>query len=98
MLHIYKAILDHSWVILLYQILILVLVEEFSSSDDEKLRDIEIGEHAFDKDREFYILNLEKSIVKGNVYRVSMQFVAKITHNLRGFYRSNYENDSGETE
>ena len=84
--------------VLLHQILISVLIQEFSLTADEKLRDIEIDDHAFDKDLEFYILNLDKPIVKGNVYRVSMQFVAKITDDLRGIYRTNYENENGETE
>ena len=73
-------------------------MEEFSSIDGEKPRDMEIDDHVFDEEREFYILNLDKSIVKENVYRVSMQFVAKITDNLRGMYRSNYEDENGETE
>ena len=76
---------------------IAVVVEELDSNG-KKIADISVQGHEYDKDREFYITNLNKAIKKGNKYRISMEFVSSLNDNLKGFYRSNFKNEDGETE
>ena len=67
-------------------------------SNDVRLGNMEVAGHTFDKDREFYITNLKKGIVKGNRYRISMDYTASLSDNLKGFYRSQYKDKvTGET-
>ena len=73
-------------------------VNEFSSPGNEKQGTIDIVGHEFDEDREFYILKLGKKIEKGNVYRVSIDFVSELNDELRGFYRSTYRDKDGNEE
>ena len=73
-------------------------MEEFSSPENIKLGKIEVVGHGFDIDREFYIIKLSKPIVKGNIYRVSIDFVSGLNDELRGFYRSTYKNEEGDEE
>ena len=72
-------------------------VVEFSAEND-KLGKITILGHEFDEDREFYIINLDKKIQKGNVYKVSIDFTSELNDELRGFYRSTYKNKDGTEE
>ena len=73
-------------------------VEELPSLDSNEVKIIGITDYEFDKDREFYITKLNKPIVKGNYYRISMDFVSRLNDNLKGFYRSHYKNNEGKKE
>jgi hypothetical protein len=77
-----------------------VIVEELSPVDSNlvKLGDIAVTEHQFDIEREFYVVHLSKPIVKGNLYRISMDFTSSLNDDLHGFYRSSYQNKDKETE
>ena len=77
-----------------------MIVEELSSVDSNliKVGDINVTGHQFDSEREFYVLNLSKPIVNENVYRISMDFTSSLNDDLRGFYRSSYQNEDGEIE
>ena len=33
----------------------------------------------------------EKAIIKGNIYWISMDYIASLSNNLKGFYRSQYK-------
>ena len=83
-----------------HNILILVKVEELSSSDSKgiKVADIGVVEYEFDDDREFYITKIDQTIEKGKVYRISMDFVSALNDNLKGFYRSSFKTKEGETK
>jgi len=74
-----------------------VLVEELDNNGN-KLGEISVQGHEYDKDREFYITKLNKVITKGNKYRMSMDFISHLNDNLKGFYRSNFKNEEGQTE
>ena len=65
-------------------------MEELDANGN-RLGDIKVTGHRFDKDREFYITELDKAIVKGNRYSISMDYTAKLSDNLKGFYRSQYK-------
>ena len=60
-------------------------------ANDVSLGNIEVEVHTFDKDIDFYITQLKKGIVKGNRYRISMDYTASLSDNLKGFYRSQYK-------
>ena len=61
-------------------------------------RIIGVTGHEFDTKRDFYIIKLEKPIVAGNIYLLYIDFVSKLNDDLKGFYRSTYENEKGEKE
>ena len=42
-------------------------------------------------DREFFIANLERSVIPGKNYSIKINFEAKLNDNLKGFYRSKFE-------
>ena len=77
-----------------------MIVEELSSVDSNliKIGNINVTEHQFDKEREFYVINLSKPIVNGNLYRISLDFTSSLNDDLRGFYRSSYKNKDKLTE
>ena len=73
-------------------------MEELDANEN-KIRDIEVTGHKFDKYREFYITNLDRAIIKDNLYRITMDFIAQLSDNLKGFYRSQYQDKAtGETK
>ena len=53
--------------------------------------DIPILKHAYDKDREFYIAHLSKALTPGHTYKITINYVAHLNDNLKGFYRSVYK-------
>lgn len=59
-------------------------------------KQLSVREHKYDKDREFYIAQLDKKLVKGMKYVVRINFVSKLSASLKGFYRSVYKNEKGE--
>ena len=75
-------------------------MEELSSKDSDgvKIADIGVVQYEFDEDREFYITKIDQAIVKGKIYRISMNFVSILNDNLKGFYRSSFKTKEGETE
>ena len=75
-----------------------VRVAEVTSDGSKVIAEVGISGHDVDKDREFYITRLDRSIVAGRFYKISMRFVAKLNDNLKGFYRSVYTNDQGQKE
>jgi aminopeptidase N len=42
-------------------------------------------------EREIITINLKTSLVDGKTYKISMKFVSILNDELRGFYRSTYE-------
>ena len=76
------------------------MVNEFEPLENGfgKQRTIGIAGYEFDTKRDFYIIKLERPIVLGNIYLVYIDFVSKLSDGLKGFYRSTYENENGETE
>ena len=44
------------------------------------------------------MIKLSKQIEKGNIYRVSIDFVSELNDELRGFYRSTYKDKDGNEE
>jgi len=64
-----------------------IVMEEGGSS-------IGIKSHKYDNDREFYILMLEKDLKPGLKYTVKIHFVAHLKDNLKGFYRSQYKDQT----
>ncbi len=52
---------------------------------------IGINKHAYDLDREFYIAHLDRALVPGKKYKITIDYVAILNDNLRGFYRSVYK-------
>ena len=57
-----------------------------------KIKDIGVQSQGYDKDREFHITYIQGSIEKEKYYEISMNFVAHLNDNLKGFYRSVYKN------
>ena len=41
--------------------------------------------------REIVTITLEKELVVGKTYKISMKFISYLNDELRGFYRSKYE-------
>ena len=78
---------------------ILVTVEQFSrlGTGYEKYT-LNVTGYEFDKSREFYVIKLLQPIVKGDKYRVTIDFVSKLNNGLSGFYRSSYINENGKKE
>ena len=56
-----------------------------------------ISEHKYDEDREFYIVQLDEDMEQGKNYVIKIKFTAILRDGLKGFYRSSYKNDQGET-
>ena len=62
-------------------------------------KDVNISDVNYDLDREFFIINLGTSLVTGKTYVVRIHYMAKLKDNLRGFYRSAYNDQmSGKEE
>merc|ERR1712218_552124 len=60
-------------------------------TDMETRKTIPIEKHAYDADREFYIAHLSQTLVPGKKYQISIDFLAILNDNLKGFYRSVYK-------
>ena len=54
-------------------------------------KNVPILKHDYDKDREFYIAHLSKALTPGHAYKISINYVARLSDNLKGFYRSVYK-------
>lgn len=59
--------------------------------DMETNKLIRIEKHAYDLDRKFYIAHLSQSLTPGRKYKITINFVASLNDNLKGFYRSVYK-------
>ena len=67
----------------------IVIYENLVFLHDEKSGEkIQIKGHAYDKEREFYIIKV--NVQAGHSYKVSVGFSAKLNNDLAGFYRSTY--------
>ena len=53
--------------------------------------DVHISNIDYDLDREFFIINLSTGLVAGKTYVVRIHYTAQLKDNLKGFYRSVYE-------
>ena len=69
-----------------------VVVEEEGGA-----KTLPISGHQYDKDREFYIVKLDEDLEQGKNYVIKIKFTAILRDGLKGFYRSSYKNDKGET-
>jgi len=58
---------------------------------DQQGNNVKISRWSYDHAREFFILHLSQDLVKGNRYKVKIKFTAFLNDNLKGFYRSVYE-------
>ncbi len=56
--------------------------------------DIEIKRHFWFEENEFYVVEAEQNLTKGD-YVVSMEFVGKLDNDLKGLYRSTYKDQNG---
>ncbi|XP_047740791.1 aminopeptidase N [Hyalella azteca] len=65
-------------------------------SDDPSASPLKITEHKYDADREFYIAMLDQELVKDRKYVLSMNFEGYLNDQLKGFYRSQYTDKSGQ--
>ncbi|XP_018019808.1 puromycin-sensitive aminopeptidase-like protein, partial [Hyalella azteca] len=65
-------------------------------ADDMSAQSLKITEHKYDADREFYIAMLDQELVKDRKYVLSMNFEGYLNDQLKGFYRSQYTNKSGQ--
>jgi hypothetical protein len=67
-----------------------------SLEDDEKgdatitNGSVAIRAHEYDMDRNFYIVILQEILVPGSKYRIYIQYLALLSDELVGFYRSSY--------
>ncbi|XP_023324912.1 aminopeptidase N [Eurytemora carolleeae] len=52
---------------------------------------LNVRSYDYDKDREFFVLNLGSMLEKGKRYTVKISFTAFLKDNLKGFYRSQYK-------
>jgi len=55
----------------------------------------EIVKHSYDKDREFYVAELGGQLAKGSSYTLAMRFRGYLNDQLKGFYRSSYDDEQG---
>ena len=67
----------------------MTVVEEDSS------RELNVLEHVYDADREFYVAKLDGTLESGKKYVMRINFVAQLRKGLKGFYRSTYKNGEG---
>jgi len=66
---------------------------------DEQSNNVGISSYSYDKDREFFILHLSTNLKKGSRYTVKITFTAFLKDNLKGFYRSEYnDKESGKKD
>eukprot|EP00095_Tigriopus_kingsejongensis_P003865 maker-scaffold1168_size57759-snap-gene-0.7 protein:Tk03865 transcript:maker-scaffold1168_size57759-snap-gene-0.7-mRNA-1 annotation:"aminopeptidase n" len=72
------------------------ITQDLVSLKDHQGQDIQITGHKYDKEREFYIIELGHDLVPGTNYTMSVHFVAELADGLNGFYRSTYQNNDGE--
>eukprot|EP00095_Tigriopus_kingsejongensis_P012300 maker-scaffold692_size110616-snap-gene-0.19 protein:Tk12300 transcript:maker-scaffold692_size110616-snap-gene-0.19-mRNA-1 annotation:"aminopeptidase n" len=72
------------------------ITQDLVSLKDHQGQDIQITGHKYDKEREFYIIELGHDLVPGTNYTMSVHFVADLADGLNGFYRSTYQNEDGE--
>ena len=68
-----------------------VVIEEVGGGESFR-----VSQHKYDKDREFYIAQLDRSMKPGKQYVIKMHFTAILRDGLKGFYRSTYKNENGE--
>ncbi|XP_068239378.1 aminopeptidase N-like [Palaemon carinicauda] len=54
-----------------------------------------VQRHEFDAKREFYIAHLSQPLEKGSRHLMSMEFEGYLNDNMKGFYRSTYEDADG---
>ncbi|XP_069189951.1 aminopeptidase N [Procambarus clarkii] len=66
-------------------------------SDDVNGTGIEVQQNLYDNDRQFYTGVLGEELEVGRNYILSMQFLGYLNDELRGFYRSTYKDQDGNT-
>jgi len=67
--------------------------------EDNQGNNVGISRYSYDHGREFFILHLTKNLEKGTRYTVKITFTAFLRDNLKGFYRSEYDDkESGKKE
>ncbi|XP_065349190.1 aminopeptidase Ey-like [Cloeon dipterum] len=60
-------------------------------TDQVRVGDKEIIGHEFDTRNEFYIINLKEELKSGSKYLIEIPFKGYLTTNLKGYYRSSYQ-------
>lgn len=66
-----------------------------SSVGDEGVPVPKISRTSQDKDKQFFILHMENELQDGIDYKISAKFLARLSDNLSGFYRSSYKDKDG---
>ncbi|KAK7075138.1 hypothetical protein SK128_009536 [Halocaridina rubra] len=56
---------------------------------------LNILQHQYDHEKQFYIAHLERPLEKGQQYLISMHYTGYLNTILNGFYRSTYRNEKG---
>lgn len=64
---------------------------------DEDGNSLDVEGVQYDKDREFFIINLSEQLIVGKMYTVEISYIAYLKDNLKGFYRSQYFDRSTNT-
>ena len=54
---------------------------------------ITVEDLILEPDRQIVTIQLASQLIPGQQYKISMNFVAVLNNELRGFYRSTYEED-----
>merc|ERR1719376_570948 len=70
------------------------MVHEGIGHDDQKM--IGFDQWVHDEDREFFVLPLQETLLKGKNYTIMMNYVGHLNDLMIGFYRSKYKIDGKE--
>ncbi|XP_071443368.1 uncharacterized protein [Hetaerina americana] len=73
-------------------------IEDEKVIEDGSEAEVEIEKVSHEKDRDFHVLYLKKTLSVGRTYTITMKFAGKLNDDLNGFYRSSYKDENGRTQ
>nr|XP_027211530.1 glutamyl aminopeptidase-like [Penaeus vannamei] len=66
------------------------------TSGSVEQRQVGIRSQQYDPVRQFYVVQMEEELMKGQTYTLQMEFLGYLNDQLRGFYSSSYKGINGE--